>query len=257
MQDLHNIYDSHAHYDDERYDEDRDTLLPALHQQGIALINNIGADMPSSYRAVELAQQYPFVYAVVGVHPHEAEHVPTDYLDQLRALAQNEKVVAIGEIGLDYHYDLSPRDVQKRVFREQLKLAQELNLPVVIHEREACADCMEILREFHPRGVVHCFSGSAETAKELVAMGMYVGFTGVITFKNARRALEACAVVPDDRLLIETDCPYLAPEPHRGTRNDSGNLRYIAQTIAQLRGLTAQQVCDLTNQNARTLFGIA
>jgi TatD DNase family protein len=252
------FYDTHAHFDDEAFGEDRDTLLPALHQQGIALINNIGCDRESSLASVALAEQYPFVYAVVGHWPGNTGNMTEADLALYRDLCQHEKVVAIGEIGLDYHYEDTPREVQKYWFDRQMALAAELDMPVVIHEREAHGDGMEIVRRWADRvtGVFHCFSGSAEMAKELVNLGWYVSFTGVVTFKNARRALEAVAAVPMERIMIETDAPYLAPVPYRGKRNHSGYVPKVAEKIAEIKGLTTQEVAAMTLENGKRFFRI-
>lgn len=252
------FYDTHAHYDDEAFDADRDTLLPRLHQEGIALINDIGCDVPSSRKAIRLAEQYPFVYAVVGAWPGNTGGTDEAELEQYRQMARHPKVVAIGEIGLDYHYDDVPREIQWHWFEGQLALAAELNMPVVVHEREAHGDAMEIVRRWADRvpGVFHCFSGSGEMAKELVGLGWYVSFTGVLTFKNARRALEAVAAVPMERIMIETDCPYLAPVPYRGKRNHSGYVPKVAEKIAEIKGLSTQEVAAITLENGKRFFRI-
>ena len=252
------FYDTHAHYDDERFDEDRDILLPELHRQGVALINDIGTDIPSSRAAIALAEQYPFVYAVVGGWPGNVGDMTEADLETYRRMAQHEKVVAIGEIGLDYHYDDVPRDIQKHWFDRQPCLAAEVDLPVVVHEREAHGDGIEIVRRWADRvtGVFHCFSGSAEMAVELVKLGWYVSFTGVVTFKNARRALEAVAAVPMDRIMIETDAPYLAPVPYRGKRNHSGYVHRVAEQIAEIKGLPVEEVAEITMKNGTRFFRI-
>ena len=256
MEQLTGIFDSHAHYDQKRFDADREEVIAALAAAGVSRVMNAASDLPSSRDAMALAEQYPFFWCSVGIHPHEAEDAPADYLDQLRQLAKHPKVQAIGEIGLDYHYDFSPRDIQRRVFEEQLILAKELDLPVIIHDREAHAETMELLTKYRPRGVVHCFSGSAEMAQQVAQLGMYVGFTGTVTFKNARKPLEAVAAVPEDRILMETDCPYMAPEPLRGRRCDSSMLPYTAAAMAAARGITPQQMVDIAARNACRLFGI-
>ena len=256
MEPITGIFDSHAHYDDPAFDPDREEVLSALAGAGVEGAVTIGADIPTSQAAVRLAEEYPFLWAAVGVHPHGAKDLPTDWLEQIERLAGHPRVRAIGEIGYDYHYDMDWKDAQKRVFEEQLKLAQKLSLPVVIHDREAHGDTMELLRKYRPAGVVHCYSGSAEMAKEIIALGMYVGFTGVVTFKNARRALEAAAVVPMDRLLVETDCPYMAPEPNRGRRCDSRLLPYTITKLAEVKGVSPQELAEITAKNARKLFGI-
>lgn len=252
----HNIFDSHAHYNDKRFLEDQETLFPQIHESGVSAVVNIGCDLETSQEVIDLAEKYPWFYCSVGIHPHEAGETPENYLEKLRRLAQHSKVVAIGEIGLDYYYDLSPRELQKKIFEEQLLLAEELNLPVVIHAREATADYLEILKKHRPKGVVHCFSGSAETAKEVLNLGMYISFTGVLTFNNARKAIEAVKEIPLDRLLLETDCPYLAPVPYRGKRCDSRMIAKTAEKMAEIKGIPAQQMIDIANENTCRLFGI-
>lgn len=252
------FYDTHAHYDDEAFDQDRDILLPELHRQGITLINDIGCDIPSSKKAISIAAQYPFVYAVVGAWPGNTGDMTEADLEIYGQLAQHPKVVAIGEIGLDYHYDDVPRDIQQHWFDRQMDLADRSGKPVVVHEREAHADGMEIVRKWADKvpGVFHCFSGSAEMAQELVRLGWYVSFTGVVTFKNARRALEAIAAVPMERIMIETDCPYLAPVPYRGKRNHSGYVPKVAEKIAEIKGLSTEEVAAITMENGRRFFRI-
>ena len=254
---MQNIFDSHAHYDDKQFDSDRDRLLSSLPDAGVRYILNAASNLRSAKAGIRLAEQYGFVYCAVGVHPHDAKGAPEDLEARLTELSKHPKVRAIGEIGLDYHYDFSPRDRQLEVFRRQLQLSKELDLPVIIHDREAHRDTMELLREYRPKGIVHCYSGSAQMAEELVKMGMYIGFTGVVTFKNARKALEAVAAVPMERLLVETDCPYMAPEPHRGRRCDSSMIPEIATAIAGVKNCTAQQVLDITCRNACNVYGIA
>lgn len=251
-----NIFDSHAHYDDQRFDDDRDQLLASLAAGGVVGIMNAASDLDCARKALAMAERHPFLHCAAGVHPHEAQNAPADYLDQLEALCAHPRVRAVGEIGLDYHYDFSPRPLQQKVFEEQLLLANRLGLPVIIHDREAHGDTLELLGRHKPRGVVHCYSGSAEMAKELLALGLYIGFTGAVTFKNARRALEAAAVIPDDRLLVETDCPYMAPEPHRGTRCDSSLLPFTAKALAQVRGTDVEHIFEITCKNARELFAV-
>ena len=253
---MNNIFDSHAHYDSEAFDADRKELLSALQGQGVCGIINCGSDMASSLKSLELADEFDYIYAACGVHPHEAEGCKQGYLPVLKKLCMEEKCVAVGEIGLDYHYDFSPRDVQKKVFEQQLVLAKELDLPVIIHDREAHEDTFELLKRYKPKGVVHCFSGSAEMAKEIVKLGMYIGLGGAVTFKNARKPLEVAAIVPSDRLLIETDCPYMTPVPHRGKRCDSSYIPFTAEVLASARNTTAEEILDLTRRNANTLFGL-
>lgn len=253
------LFDSHAHLDDERFEEDRIDVIEAMPKAGVGLIMNVGADMPSSRRSVVLAKKYPFIYAAVGVHPHEVEEMTDADLQDLKELAREEKVRAIGEIGLDYYYDNSPRDKQKNWFEKQIELAQELNMPIIIHCRDAMQDCLDILKKYDfssTSGVMHCFSGSAETAAEIVKMGFYVAFGGAITFKNNKKACGAVQAVPMERLLIETDCPYLTPEPHRGKRNDSRYVKYVAEKVAEFRGITVEEVEQATMFNAKCLFQI-
>ena len=252
------IFDTHAHYDDEAFDADRSALLTAMPAQGVGLILDPGCDMDSSRRAAELARQFPHVYAAVGWHPENCAAYTEENLDTLCVWAQEDKTVAIGEIGLDYHWEENPpRAFQQKVFRDQLALAQELNMPVIVHDRDAHADSLAIVQEFpHVRGVFHCFSGSVEMARELLKRGWYLGFDGPVTYKNARKTVEVALMCPLDRMLLETDSPYMAPVPVRGTRNDSRNIRYIAEKIAELRGMNAEEVIRLTAENGKRLFGI-
>ena len=250
-------FDSHAHLDDARFDGEREEIFATLADHGVGLIMNVGCDLPSSERSVALAERYPFVYAAVGSHPDDAGHVDGRLLDRYRALAAHPKVRAIGEIGLDYHYEDVPRAQQIIAFEQQLELAEALHKPVIVHEREAHADAMDIVRR-HPdvRGVFHCFSGAKELALWLVERGWYIGFTGVLTFKNARKAVEVAQALPLDRILIETDCPYMAPEPYRGRRNDSRYVPLVAKKLAELRDLSPEEAGRITTENARRLYGI-
>ena len=251
------LFDTHAHLDDRAFDCDREALISGLQEKGIALVMNPGCSLESSKNAVALAKKYPFLYAAVGSHPDAADEVDEAVLEEYRLLCREEKVKAIGEIGLDYHYEDIPREIQKKAFRMQMALAQEVGLPVIIHQREALADCLEILGDFpEVKGVFHCFSGSAQTARELTAQGWYVGFTGVLTFKNARKALEAAQAVPRDRIVLETDCPYMAPEPYRGRRNDPGYLYRMAEVLGELLEITPGEAQALTLQNGKRLYGI-
>ena len=251
------FFDTHAHYDSERFDEDRHRLLATMPENGVSLILNPGCDEETSRKAMEYAKQYPHVYAAVGWHPHEADSYTDASGDFIRSCCAYDKVKAIGEIGLDYYYDFSPREQQRRVFRSQMELARELKMPVIIHDREAHGECMEIIKEFPEiKGVFHCYSGSAEMGRQLVEMGWYLSFTGAITFKNARKALETIEMCPMERLMIETDSPYLTPVPHRGKRNDSRELLYVAETIAGLKGLEMEEVARITTENGKRFFGI-
>lgn len=252
------LFDTHAHMDDRAFDADRDALLSSLRSQGVGLLMNPGCSLASSRAASELSRKYPFVYAAAGSHPDTADEVDDTVLEEYRRLVRsNPKIKAIGEIGLDYHYEDIPREIQKRAFRAQMALAQELNLPVIVHEREAHQDGMDIASEFPSvTGVFHCFSGSAEMAKWLIARGWYIGFTGVLTFKNARKALEVAASIPLDRIVLETDCPYMSPEPFRGRRNDPGRLCRMAESLASLRGLSREEVEAVTLENGKRLYRI-
>lgn len=250
------IFDTHAHMDDRAFGEDREALLSRLPGEGIAFLMNPGCSLSSSLAAVELAKQYDYIYAAVGSHPDAADEVNEEVLEAYRRLcAENPKVKAIGEIGLDYHYEDIPRDIQKRAFRAQMGLAQELGLPVIVHEREAHEDGMKIVEEFPDvTGVFHCYSGSLEMAKWLIARGWYIGFGGVLTFKNARKAVEVAEFIPLERIVLETDCPYMAPEPFRGRRNDPGKLYRVAERLAELRGMTVEEVQAVTLENGKALY---
>ena len=252
------IFDTHAHYDDEAFDADREALLASMPENGVGLIVDPGCDLESSRRAVEIAEKYPHVYAAVGWHPENCAPYTSESLDTLRQWAKSPKVVAIGEIGLDYYWpENPPRDFQQQVFRAQLELALELNLPVIIHDREAHGDSLAIVKEYPAlRGVFHCYSGSVEMARELLALGWYLGFDGPVTYKNARKTVEVAEMVPLDRILIETDSPYMSPVPLRGKRNDSRNVFYIAEKLAQIKGMTTEELARLTMENGKSLFGI-
>lgn len=252
------LFDTHAHYDDERFDGDREALLASMPEKNVGLIVNPGCDIPSSRVAVELAGKFDFVYAAVGIHPENCADFETEQIEKLRELAKEPKVVAIGEIGLDYYWaENPPKDLQQMVLRRQLLLAQELRLPVIIHDRDAHADTMAIVREFpQVRGVFHCFAGSTEMARELIGMGWMLSFNGAATFKNARKAPEVIAAVPLEKLMIETDAPYLTPVPHRGERNDSSYVRFVAEKIAEIKGLSPEEVERVTWENGRRFFGI-
>ncbi|ONI40447.1 hydrolase TatD [Candidatus Epulonipiscium fishelsonii] len=249
------IFDSHAHYNDDRFNEDREILLQDLHNNGVELIMNVGADMKESAECVKLAEKYDYIYASVGVHPHYVENMTDKDIVTLEKLAQNKQVKAIGEIGLDYHYDNSPRDLQQKWFKAQLALAKKVNLPVIIHSREASQETFDILKESTIRdGVIHCFSGSSELAKEYVKMGFYIGIGGTLTFKNARKTVEVVEEIPLDKIVIETDCPYLSPMPHRGERNHSLYLTYVIDKIAEIKNMDKITVGDITFENAKQLY---
>ena len=252
------LFDTHAHLNDEAFDEDREQLLSGLAEKGVGLVMNAGCSLASSREVVEIAKQYSWLYAAVGSHPDAADEVNESVLEEYRKLCKlNNKVKAIGEIGLDYHYEDIPREIQQKAFRLQMELARELNLPVIVHERDAHEDGMSIVREFpEVTGVFHCYSGSAEMARQLVDMGWYIGFTGVLTFKNARKAVETAASIPLDRIVLETDCPYMAPEPFRGKRNDPGYLYRMAEALAQIRGITPEEAAAATTENGKRLYRI-
>ncbi|MSU00571.1 TatD family hydrolase [Tissierella pigra] len=253
------LIDSHAHLDDPRFDNDRDKLINSLKDNGVEIVINIGADLQTSISSVSLAEKYDNIYAAIGVHPHSAKEVDNSTIEVLRTFAKRDKVVAIGEIGLDYYYDNSPRDIQRKWFIEQLNLAKELNLPVVIHTRDAAQETFDILKEAQDgslRGVLHCYSGSVEMAMEYIKMGFYISLGGPVTFKNAKVSKEVAKNIPLDKLLIETDCPYLTPEPYRGKRNEPVYVRYVAGTIAELRGITYEELERTTNRNTKDLFKI-
>ncbi len=252
------LFDTHAHYDAEQFDEDRETVLASLPQSDVGLVVNPGCDLATSRVAVSLAEKYDYIYAAVGIHPEECGGTTPEDLEQIRELARHPRVVAIGEIGLDYYWEENPpKEEQQAVFRRQLELAQELNLPVIIHDREAHGDSMDIIREYpEVRGVFHCFSGSPEMAQELLKRGWYLGFDGPITYKNARRAPEVAAITPLDRIVIETDSPYLSPVPNRGKRNDSRNLPYVVEKLAEWKGVTPEEMERITWENGRKLYGL-
>ncbi len=249
------IFDTHAHYDDKIFDPDREAVLAGLSAQNVCGVINAASTLESARFSVELAERHDFVWAAVGVHPIDAETASPGYLEALRHLASHPKAVAIGEIGLDFHYD-TPRPVQQRVLREQLALAAELNLPVILHDREAHGPILEILREFRPRGVVHCFSGSVEMAREVLDLGLYIGLGGAVTFKNAVTPPKVAQMLPLDRILLETDAPYMAPVPCRGKRCDSGMIAHTAAKIAALRGMELDDLYRANLRNTASLFGI-
>ena len=252
------LFDTHAHLDDRAYDEDRQQLLESLPSQGVGLVMNPGCSLESSRNVDKLTREYDYIYGAVGSHPDVADEVSESVLEEYRMLCkQNPKIKAIGEIGLDYHYEDIPREIQQQAFRKQMALARELNLPVIVHEREAHEDGMKIVTEFpEVTGVFHCYSGSAEMAKWLVNRGWYIGFTGVLTFKNARKAVEVASQIPLERIVLETDCPYMAPEPFRGKRNDPGKLHRMAEKLAELRGLSVEEIQTITVENGKKLYRI-
>ncbi|MBR6581569.1 MAG: TatD family hydrolase [Ruminococcus sp.] len=254
---MNNIFDTHAHYADHAFDEDRFELLDKLQDMGVKYVMLASSSVRDTAENAAIAEKYDYIYAASGVHPESVEGNPADYLDIVRNTAlSSPKIKAIGEIGLDYHYEGYSREKQIKLFEEQLVLAKELNMPVIIHSRDACEDTLNLLKKHKPMGVLHCFSGSAETAKEIVKLGMYVGFTGVLTFKNAKKALKALAEVPVDRLLLETDCPYMAPVPFRGKRCDSSMIAYTAAAAAEVKGMDTQEIINITCENGKRFYGI-
>lgn len=252
------IFDTHAHYDDEQFDTDRDTLLMSMSQNGVSTIVNVSATLESCRKAVALAEQYPFIYAAVGIHPDEVGTLTEESFADMCTLFDRDKVVAVGEIGLDYYWDKESHDVQKQWFIRQLDLARELQFPVIIHSREAAADTMDIMKQYGQGlpGIIHCFSYSKEMAREYVKMGFHIGIGGVVTFKNARKLKEVVEEIPLEAIVLETDCPYLAPVPYRGKRNHSGYIQYVAEEIARLKGISAETVICQTERTAKRLYGI-
>ncbi|MBE6043933.1 TatD family hydrolase [Clostridium thermopalmarium] len=252
------IFDSHAHYDDDSFDEDREKVIEEIHNNGVIAVLNCGASFQGAKDSVKLAEKYDFFYAAVGIHPENAYELTDETLKEIREMTKNPKVKAIGEIGLDYYWEENPpKDVQKEVFRKQMALAKDLGLPVVIHDREAHGDTLEIMKEFpEVKGVVHCFSGSVEFARECLKLGYYIGFTGVITFKNAKKIIEVAKEVPMDRILVETDAPYMAPTPHRGKRNQSDYIKFIIEKIAEIKEVSPGFMENLTINNAKNLLKI-
>ncbi len=251
------LIDTHAHYDDERFDPDRMEVLRALPNAGVDCVINAAQDVTSARKGIALAEQFHFVFCTVGIHPHEADSCSEEAMEELARLAAHPKVVGIGETGLDYHYDFCARDVQQKNFTENLRLARAAGKPVVIHDREAHGDTLSLLRKekvWEIGGVVHCYSGSGEMARELADMGLFFSLGGAVTFRNAKKIREALTVIPDDRLLLETDCPYMTPEPHRGKRNDSSFLPCVASRIAEIKGYRYEEICELTSSNAKRLF---
>lgn len=253
------LFDSHAHYNDEKFKEDADALLSSMPENNVGLILNSCSDISEIPDILKLCEKYPFMYASIGVHPHEVEHLTESDMDKLKKYSKHPKVKAIGEIGLDYFYDFSPRETQKKWFARQVDLAIELGLPVVIHDRDAHKDSMDILREgdiSEVGGVFHCYAGSVEMAREILDWGMYIAFGGSLTFKKSVKPKEVAAYVPLDRIVIETDCPYLTPEPHRGKRNSSLYIHYVAEMLAQIKGVSVEDIENATYENAKKLFKI-
>ena len=243
-----NIFDAHAHYDDKWFDDDRFELLENIHTKGVCGIVNNAVDLETAKTCIEYAEKYDFMYAAVGFHPENLENIPDNYLEQLAQLSKHKKVVAIGETGLDYHWDI-PKDLQKRVFEEQIRLSLDLEMPLIVHDREAHGDVYDLLRKYKPNALVHCFSGSVELMREAVRMGMYISLGGVVTFKNARHSLEVASEIPLDRLLLETDAPYMAPVPMRGKRNEPAFVQYTFARVAELRGADPEELAEILWEN--------
>ena len=252
------IFDTHAHYDDEQFDEDRDELLKSMSDLGVGTIVDVSSTYESCEKVLALAGKYPYVYAAIGVHPDEVGELNEDKIQHMKELCRNKKVVAVGEIGLDYYWDNEPHEVQQKWFIRQLKLAGEVKKPVIIHSREAAADTMYIMKNYAQGlgGVIHCYSYSREMAEEYVKMGFYIGIGGVVTFKNAKKLKDVAAAIPIEKIVLETDCPYMAPEPYRGKRNQSSYIRYVAEKIAELKEMSPEEVIAVTEKNARDLYGI-
>lgn len=248
------IFDTHAHYMAEDFGGELIPLLERMPEMGVEKIMAVGYSLESSKEELELARRFPYIMAAAGIHPENCMELPEDWLTQLEEMIAEPEIKALGEIGLDYHYEGFDKDLQAEVFEKQLILAQKLSIPVIIHSRDACEDTMKLLRKYRPRGVVHCFSGSAETAREVVKLGMYVGFTGVLTFKNSKKAWAACDAVPIDRLLLETDCPYMAPVPHRGEKCHSGMIKYTAEKMAEIKGVSTEEMIEICRENGERLF---
>ena len=251
------IFDTHAHYDDEQFDEDRDELLASMQACGVEAVTNIGASLATSQNTIELTKKYPFVYGAIGVHPNEVDELNEDGIAWLKENSALPKIVAVGEIGLDYYWDEPGREVQKKWFLRQLELAREVKLPVVIHSRDAAKDTLDIMKSFHAEnlgGVIHGFSYTKEMAREYLNMGFYLGIGGVVTFKNAKKLKEVVEYMPMEQMVLETDCPYLSPVPNRGKRNSSLNLPYVVEEVARLKGISADEVIRITNRNAKTMY---
>ncbi|SHK51474.1 TatD family hydrolase [Tepidibacter formicigenes] len=253
------LFDTHAHLCDSRFKEDREDVIKKIKEEGIKYVLNPGADIPSSLKAVELSKKYDFIYAAVGVHPHDVKDINEDTISVLKGLAQNEKVLAIGEIGLDYYYDNSPRDIQKKWFKRQIELANELKLPIIVHDRDAHQDTFDIIKNTKSKDigcVLHCYSGNVHLAREYIKMGCLISIAGPVTFKNNKKTQEVVREIPLEYLLIETDSPYLTPHPHRGKKNDPSYVRYIAEKIAIEKGISYEKVCEATMENGKRFFNI-
>lgn len=253
------IFDTHAHYDDQAFDSDRHQLLESLRDQGIEAVVNVGASIQTTKNTLELMKQYPFVYGAAGVHPNETAELNEDLMNWLKAVCGTEKLVAVGEIGLDYYWDEPDRDIQKHWFVRQMELAKEVGLPVIVHSRDAAADTLDLMKAQNARdlgGVIHCFSYGKEMAREYLNMGFYLGIGGVLTFNNAKKLKEVVEYMPMEQMVLETDCPYLSPAPNRGKRNSSLNLPYVVEAVSQIKGISPQEVIEITNRNAKKMYRI-
>lgn len=251
-----NIFDTHSHYDDDKFDADRAQLLISIKDKGVSNIVSCGTDIKTSKFNQILAQKFDYMYFAAGFHPENLEGASIDDLKVIEQIAKDEKCVAIGEIGLDYYWMSSTKEKQIEFFEKQIELAKSINMPVIVHDRDAHGDTLDILKKTKPQGVLHCFSGSREMAKEIIKIGMYIGLNGVVTFKNARKSIEVVKDIPLDKLVLETDCPYLAPEPNRGKRNDSSLIPFIAERIGDVLNMPAQKILDITNENAKRLYNL-
>ena len=252
------MFDTHVHLDDSSFEPDRNKIIEGLYKRGVMYVLNASSDLKSSYLGLSIARKYGFVYCAAGVHPHETKNMSDNDICEIEKILINEdKCVAIGEIGLDYYYDISERDIQKYWFEKQMQLAEKLSVPVIIHDRDAHGDCLAIIKKYNKvKGVFHCYSGSVEMAEELVSMGWYISFTGVLTFKNAKKAVEVAKAIDINKIFIETDCPYMSPEPFRGTRNEPGNVRYVCEKLAQIKNMTFAEIEKMTQENAIRFFNI-
>lgn len=250
------FFDSHAHLDDVRFDVDREEIIASLQLNNVSMLINVGTTLRLSEKSVEMAEKYPFIYATAGIHPHDTKNMNEETLNSIKELLKHPKCVALGEIGLDYHYDFSDKDTQRYWFDRQLKLARDLNKPVIIHDREAHSECFEMVKDNGVKGVFHCYSGAAELAEELIKLGFYISFTGGITFKNAKKAVEVIDAIPLSKILIETDCPYLTPEPFRSKRNEPKHVMYTAKKIAEIKNMSLEEIAKITLENAKRCFSI-
>lgn len=253
---MNNIFDTHSHYTDEAYDDDRDSLLTEIFDKEVSYIIECATDYDSSVKALKLSEKFDNLYAALGIHGLDAERVYKTDFEKIKPLFENKKVVAVGEIGLDYHYEKESRNIQIECFKSHLSLANELNLPVIVHDREAHQDTFDLIKEYNSRGIIHCYSGSVEMAKEYIKLGLYIGIGGAVTFKNAKTIKEVAKIIPIENIVLETDCPYMTPEPYRGKRNRSDYIKFVAQKIADIKNMEAQEVINICTENTKSLFNI-